>query len=48
MDTTVLLPLASTVDRSWVLLEEALNAFEPNVELEREQPDEQVREELRF
>jgi hypothetical protein len=48
MDTTVLLPLASTVDQSWVLLEEALNAFELDVELEREQPEEQVRQELRF
>jgi hypothetical protein len=48
MDTTVLLPLASTVDRSRVLLEEALNAFEPDVELEREQPDEPVREKLQF
>lgn len=48
MDTTVLLPLASTVDRSWVLLEEALNAFEPDVELEREQPEEQLREKLQF
>ena len=48
MDTTVLLPLASTVDRSWAFLEEALNAFEPDVELEREQPEEQVREKLQF
>lgn len=35
-------------DRSWTLLEEALGEFEPNFELQREQPDEQIREELHF
>ena len=36
------------VDQSWALREEALNEFEPDFQLQREQPDEQVREELEF
>lgn len=36
------------VDQSWALLEEALSEFEPDFKLQREQPEEQVREELQL
>ncbi len=42
MNTVVLLSSAITVDQPWTLLEEALSEFEPDFELQREQPDEQT------
>ncbi len=34
------------IDKSWAMLEAALDEFEPGIQLKREQPEEQIREEM--
>ena len=34
------------IDKSWAMLEAALEEFEPGFHLQREQPEEQIREEI--
>jgi antitoxin VapB len=34
------------IDQSWAMLDAALEEFEPGFQLQREQPEEQIREEM--